>query len=205
MIERSMERDAALAAMLPYVPELGWTRLCLRQALRDQGGDDQAADFLFLDTADMIEAYIDYADRRMAAEAASLAELRLTGRVRGLILLRLKQAEAEREATRRAVAAMALPGNAPAAARSLARTVDAIWRAAGDRSTDFSWYTKRGILAGVYSTTLLYWLKQDGMSDPGNERTAAFLDRRLAMVGRIGKLRRRLTPGRNSPRASAPA
>lgn len=30
-----------------------------------------------------------------------------------------------------------------------------IWRAAGDRAADFSWYTKRGVLVGVYVGTEL--------------------------------------------------
>jgi ubiquinone biosynthesis protein COQ9 len=66
--------------------------------------------------------------------------------------------------------------------------VDAIWHAAGDRSADFSWYTKRAILAAVYSATVLYWLRDASEED---EATLAFLDRRLAGVGRIGRLRGR--------------
>ena len=31
--------------------------------------------------------------------------------------------------------------------------LDDIWHYAGDRSTDFNWYTKRGILAAVYCST----------------------------------------------------
>lgn len=30
---------------------------------------------------------------------------------------------------------------------------DDIWYYAGDRSTDFNWYTKRGILGAVYCAT----------------------------------------------------
>jgi ubiquinone biosynthesis protein COQ9 len=70
----------------------------------------------------------------------------------------------------------------------VARTTDAIWHAAGDRSADFSWYTKRAILAGVYGATLLRWLN-DGSEDDAD--TLAFLDRRLAGVARIGRLRAR--------------
>jgi ubiquinone biosynthesis protein COQ9 len=69
-----------------------------------------------------------------------------------------------------------------------ARTVDAIWHAAGDRSADFSWYTKRAILAGVYGATVLYWLRGSGEDDAA---TLGFLDRRLAGVARIGAARRR--------------
>ena len=68
------------------------------------------------------------------------------------------------------------------------RSVDAIWHAAGDRSADFSWYTKRAILAAVWTSTLLYWLRDTSEDDAA---TLAFLDRRLAGVGRIGSVRRR--------------
>ena len=66
--------------------------------------------------------------------------------------------------------------------------MDAIWHAAGDRSADFSWYTKRAILAAVYSATVLYWLRDTSEDDAA---TLAFLDRRLAGIGRIGRLRGR--------------
>jgi ubiquinone biosynthesis protein COQ9 len=184
--ERSPERDAAIEAMLPLVPLSGWTMRTLTEA----AGPD--ADLLFPGgAADMIEAYIDWADRQMAAaaEAADLSALRLPDRVRAVIALRLAQNRPYKDAVRRALGILATPGRAGLAARSTARTVDAIWHAAGDTSADFSWYTKRAILASVYGKTLLYWLRDDS---PEEERTLAFLDRRLADVGRIGQVRRRV-------------
>ncbi len=182
--EASPARDAAIDAMLPLVPTLGWTRHALRQA--------GASELLFPGGgSDMVETYIDLADRRMV-EAAPIAELRLTVRVRTLLTTRFAQAEPHRDAVRRAVALLALPANALLAARCTARTVDAIWFASGDSSADISWYTKRALLAGVYSSTLLYWLSP-GASSAGTE---AFLDRRLAGVARIGKLRARLSRSR---------
>jgi ubiquinone biosynthesis protein COQ9 len=84
---------------------------------------------------------------------------------------------------------LSLPSNARSAAACTARTVDAIWHAAGDRSADFSWYTKRAILTAVYGSTVLFWLRD--MSDD-DAATLAFLDRRLAGVGGIGRLRRQV-------------
>jgi ubiquinone biosynthesis protein COQ9 len=63
-----------------------------------------------------------------------------------------------------------------------------MWHAAGDRSADFSWYTRRATLAGVYGAVLAYWVRDD---DPEVEDALDFLDRRLADVARLGKLRRR--------------
>ena len=98
----------------------------------------------------MIEAFCDWADRRMEAgrRRAGPGALRLHQRVRAVIALRLEQNRPHKEAIRRALALLALPRNARLAAACTARTVDAIWHAAGDRSADFSWYTKRAILAG---------------------------------------------------------
>lgn len=189
--ERSPDRDAAIAAILAHVPQAGWTRAALRSALRDLGRPAEDADLLFpAGSADLVEAFVDWADRRMEEEAAllDLAARRLPERVRALIVLRLAQHREHKEAVRRAVAVLVLPRNARMAARALARTVDAIWYAAGDQSADFSWYTKRATLAGVYTATLLFWLADD--SDDA-AATLAFLDRRLAGVARIGKLRRR--------------
>lgn len=189
--ERSPERDAAIDLLLPHVPFDGWTLRALRAGLAGDGRDPEEADLLFPGgAADMVEAWCDLADRRMEAAAAEagLAGMRLTARVRAVIALRLAQIEPHREALRRALAVLALPRNAPLAAACTARTVDAIWHAAGDRSADFSWYTKRAILAGVYGATLLFWLND---TSEGAAASLAFLDRRLADVGRFGGLRRR--------------
>ena len=84
---------------------------------------------------------------------------------------------------------LSLPRHARLAARCTARTVDAIWHAAGDTSADFTWYTKRALLGVVYSATLLYWLRDTSDDDAA---TLGFLDRRLAGIGRVQGLRRRL-------------
>ncbi|MGE0417478.1 MAG: COQ9 family protein [Acetobacteraceae bacterium] len=187
--ERLSERDAAIEAMLPHVPFDGWTRTALRMGLAEIGAPADDADLLFPGGAsDMVETFCDLADRQMEQDAAALTGNRISANVRAVIAARLARQRPHKEAVRRAVAVLAMPGNARAAASCTARTVDAIWHAAGDRSADFSWYTKRLILTGVYSATMLFWLRDTSADDAG---TLAFLDRRLGDVGRIGRLRAR--------------
>ena len=200
--ERSPERDAALDALLPLVPFEGWTVAALRHAMRDAGLEPDDAELLFPGGAlDLIEAHSDLADRRMEAAGAGTEfdAMRLPAKVRALIAARLEQSRGDRDAIRRALGVLALPRNARLAASMVARTVDTIWHAAGDRSADFSWYTKRAILTGVYSSTLLFWLRDE--SD-GHEETLGFLDRRLAGVARIGKMRRKAGERLRPPRAA---
>ena len=180
---RSDDRDAAIDLLLPLVEERGWTMAALRLAAGDN------ADLLFpCGPVELVETYIDLADRRMAAAAAtSMTGQRLHQKVRTLIAIRFEQAAHHKAAVRRAFGVLSQPGHLAAVTRCTARTVDAIWHAAGDTSADFSWYTKRAILASVYSSTLLFWLSDHA----DGEATLAFLDRRLAGVAKIGKLRRR--------------
>lgn len=184
MIERSPERDAAVLAALPHVPRLGWTEAALEAGLRDLGEEPAAHRWLFPQgPIGAAEAWADLADRRMeeAAAAEGLESLRIPARIRRIIAIRLEGSAPHREALRRALALMALPWNAGIAARTLARTADAIWAAAGDRSADFSWYTRRATVAAVYAATLTYWLREP----VGMDEALAFLDRRLAGLARL--------------------
>ncbi len=185
--ERSHARDTLIDQILPHVPAFGWTKAALRRA----GGEAAIAHFPG-GGPELVEAYLDLMDRRMVESAAPLiADQRVPRRVRMLIEARLEISAPYKQAVRRAALLLALPANTAVAARCTARTVDAIWHAAGERSADFSWYTKRAILAGLYSATLLFWLNESATQ----ETTLAFLDRRLDGVARLGKVTGRLRQG----------
>ena len=186
------ERDALIEAMVGHVPFDGWTMACARTAAPAAGVTPEDVERLFSGgPIEMVEHYGDLADRRMLVELAQrdLPGMRIRDRITTAIRVRLQQHEADREAVRRAVALTAMPLYAATAARMLYRTVDAIWRVAGDTSTDFNFYTKRATLAWVYSATLLHWLDDESQ---GQEESWAFLERRIEDTMLIPKLRGRL-------------
>ena len=188
------ERDAAIRAILPLVPAMGWTRRAIAAGLREAGLPEEDAEFLFPRGAvTAVEAWLDLADREMAEAAGDLSDLRTPDRVRTLIATRLRQAAPHKAAVRQAMALLALPWNAAAGIRTAARTASAIWYAAGDTSADFSWYTRRASLTAIYGATLAFWLRDDS-EDIGP--ALDFLDRRLEGLARITRCRRRLTERR---------
>lgn len=183
---------AALDAMLPFVPRHGWTRRALAEGLAATGGDPAEAAFLFPGGAgEMLERFF-AASLGRAVQTASpqvASEMRLSKRVRAVLSALLVALDPHREAARRAFALLLLPQHARLATRILARLSDGIWEAAGDQSEDASWYTKRASLGAILAPTLLYWLN-DIDADPAG--SLAFFDRRLAGLGRVGRLRTRL-------------
>ncbi len=183
---------AILASTVPHIAFDGWSATALSRGARDAGHDDTTAARAFPGGArDLLSFHLAEADRRLLATLAEsdLAAMRIRDRIAFAVRLRLQQHMDEREAVRRGLLYLAQPQHAALALRALYRTVDAIWYAAGDNSTDFNFYTKRGLLAGVYSSTLLYWL-----SDTSAESAAtwAFLDRRIADVMKVPKITGRL-------------
>lgn len=186
-------RDRLIMAALPHAVFDGWTMKTLTQAAFDLDLDLSLAERAFMGgPAEAVAHFADLGDRLMLADCLEMdfPNMRTHQKVRALIKARLSRWAPHREALRRALSVLALPHNMALAAKVTANTVDTIWRAAGDVSADFSWYTRRASLGAVYTATLMYWL-----DDPSEDcvDTWAFLDRRLADVGRVHKTREKLT------------
>jgi len=185
------ERDRLIEAMLPDVPFDGWSHRALRAAAGRLGIPAGEAVALFRGgSADLVAAFSRWADRRMLArlEDAALSELRLSERIELALRLRIETLAPSREAVRRSLSVLALPYNAPLGMLLLYETVDGIWYAVGDASTDFSFYTKRATLAGILAAATLYWLED---RSPESADTLAFIKRRLADLHRLTNLRGR--------------
>jgi ubiquinone biosynthesis protein COQ9 len=179
-------RPRLIQAMLPDVPFDGWTAACRDAAADSAGIDKDIAAMALPDAAAMTDAYTLRADARMteAMVAAGVETMKIRDRIRLALRTRLEQAGPDREAVRRALSVMTQPKNAGLAARTLWRTADAMWRAAGDTATDFNHYSKRVILGGVYSASLLYWLDDDSED---HAPTWEFIDRRIDNVMQFEK------------------
>jgi ubiquinone biosynthesis protein COQ9 len=178
-------RERILDAALAHVPFDGWTVAALKAGAEDAGLDPALVHEAFPGGAlDAIELHSRLADQRMLAalERQDLGAMRTRDKVALAVRLRLEENIVHREAIRRALTVLAIPFNAGVALAALYRTVDAIWYAAGDTATDFNFYTKRGLLAGVYSATLLYWLED---KSEGQEKTWQFLARRIDDAMRV--------------------
>ncbi len=135
----------------------------------------------------MIEYYSSWADQSMinGVMANDIQDLGVRRKVSHIIRTRLEQNEKYRDAILRALACLALPQNTLLSMKCLYRTVDTVWFLVGDKSTDYNFYTKRTLLAGVYAATLLYWLEDE--SD-AYEDTWSFLNRRLDDIINFARL-----------------
>ena len=187
-----------IRAMLTHVPFDGWTWEAMEQGALDINFEKQKTSSLrikiFKDLfkngpIDFIDVFSEIIDLEVK-ENYNLIEFkpeRVPEKIKKLIMIRLNLCQRYKEAVRSSISLTAIPVNARASLKILYRTCNSIWRIAGDKSTDFSFYTRRISLAAVYTSTLLFWLNDNSNN---NIETEFFLDRRLKDIGKISSLKK---------------
>lgn len=178
-------KRAVLDAVLVRAPKEGFTPAVLKAAQRDAGEE------MFAGIGEVIAFWSGEVDRTLAARLNELhlTQLPVRQRIREAVLARLQILKPHKDAARKAAAALAMPQYAGLGAELVWHSADVMWRAAGDLSTDFNYYSKRTILAGVISSTMLAWFGDDSEDEAP---TGAFLDARIANVMTIEKLKARV-------------
>lgn len=181
--------DEIRAALAPLIadnaPFDGFSTGALVDAAARLGVDIDVAKLAFPGGArDMVDAWFADIDARMAERwpAEKLATLKIRERITTLVETRIALLAPNRESLRRALALLALPTNAPHAAKLGWRAADLMWKLAGDTATDFNHYSKRTILGAVYGSTMAVFLNDE--SEDFAE-TRAFLARRIDQVMRF--------------------
>ncbi|XP_065162577.1 ubiquinone biosynthesis protein COQ9, mitochondrial [Atheta coriaria] len=184
-------RDKILAASLPYVKELGWSKEAIAagacevgypgvtHGMFTRGGGDLVLYFQKSSNLKLVDFMKDFQCRHeeKSVPPAEFVEIACKERLSMTIpyLARWPQA----------IAIMTLPPNVPQALATLLTMVDDICYHAGDRSVDFTWYARRIAVAGVYKASELY-LMQD--KSPEYRDTWKFLNRRLTEAVQLNDL-----------------
>ncbi|WP_343289233.1 COQ9 family protein [Wolbachia endosymbiont of Encarsia formosa] len=123
---------------------------------------------------------------------SNLEDMKVRERVKLAIQIRLSnyaKLPNYRECLKNVLSFSILPQNKYFSSKLLYKTVSTIWYGIYDQSTDFNYYTKRAILAGVYLSTILFFIN-DYSEDFVD--TLSFLDRRINNVMTFQKFKTRL-------------
>ena len=188
MLDQIELKDEIIINALKNINFDGWSKNSILTGFNSKNKDEEMYNELFPNgIIDAIIHFADIADRQMVKKylKKDFKDQRTHEKIKNLLMSRFEFLNPYKEAVRRTVAILSLPNNSKIAIKSLYNTTDKIWEAAGDQSTDISFYTKRASLAGVYSSTLMSWL---GSTDPDLKKVDEFIDRRLANINFIGKI-----------------
>ena len=191
-------KNDLVRAMLTHVPFDGWTWEAMEQGSIDIGFEKKKTSSLRIKIfknlykngpIDFIDIFSEIIDLEVI-ENYNLIKTkpeRVPEKIKKIIMIRLNLCQNYKDAVRTSISLTARPENAKISLKILYRTCNSIWRIAGDKSTDFSFYTRRASLAAVYTSTLLFWLN-DQSND--NIETELFLCRRLKDISKISNFKK---------------
>ncbi len=187
MKPHSFTKTDLLAKGLEKIAAFGWTTRALSEAERDGGQKGVFQLYFPGGLADFTHAFHLWVDEGMHSRLAARTDFE-TARVRDKVfygvMARLDTMLPHRAAVQRLFARQLWPWNGWRGLAALGHAADAVWRAAGDRSTDYNYYTKRLLLSGVYIATLRFWLRDHSKDQ---KQTQEFLRRRIENVMKFGR------------------
>ncbi len=186
----AQEKTLLMQSMLKHISQWGWSTTALRHAAEETSVADAELIFASARPYDYVCAAFDVAEQQLvqdlqtARQEETWATLPVREKIARGVRLRLEPWSDDRPAFRRALPIVMQPQHLLHTTRCLYKTLDTIWRAAGDRSVDHNFYTKRAILALVYVPTLFFWLKDrsEGCLD-----TWSFLAKRIDKALLLGR------------------
>ena len=188
MTQAESTQSRLMAAALPRMAKEGWTESALLRAEKEGGFQSGTAKAYYPGgMSDFVRAFHHWVDEGMEQSLAkhpSFADAKVREKIYQAAMARLMVMQPYHGAVKRLMAHKLLPWNGPKAIMDLGHAADVMWKAAGDRSVDYNYYTKRVLLSGVYAATLRHWLR-DESKDYADTR--AFLRRRIEDVLKIGQ------------------
>ena len=169
-LDNNQIRIDLIKAMLIHVPFDGWTWEAMEQGAIDIGFEKNKTSSLRIDifkdlfkngSIDFIEVFSEMIDLEVKENYKLIDNKpeRVPEKIKKIIMIRLNLCQKYKEAVRSSISITSIPKNAKTSLNILYRTCNSIWRITGDKSTDFSFYTRRITLAAIYTPTLLFWLK----------------------------------------------
>jgi ubiquinone biosynthesis protein COQ9 len=159
-----LREEIALKA-LEHVALDGWQQGSLGLAAEDLGHDHNLAQLMFPEgNQEAIDLVCQHFDRVMVDDflAKHKNEKSITKRIELMIMCRLRAYQPYKPGIKKTITYLMQPQHALKGQGYLWRSLDAIWSIAGkDVSTDYNYYSKRGLLEFAYLRTVKFWCNDD--------------------------------------------
>ena len=120
-------------------------------------------------------------------KSIDLIRLPLHKRIRKILLSKIEIMNKEKNFYKKIFLNSLLHNKSVSLPKQLYKSIDHIWYLAGDTSVDFNFYTKRLILAGIYSRVVLFFFNNNNQNELEN-----LLDLNLKRVAKIPELKSKI-------------
>ena len=154
------------------VPKFGWSRETLLQCAKKQRISTSVLAKLFPSFEYDVLKFI-IAQNNILVEknynSFNNSRLKTRDKIKTILELKFDSNEYLKKSLPEMLKFLLRPGNLLMSIKMLHENSDFIWNLAGDKSNDFSFYSKRGLLSMVYLATLIYWLNDKSTKGIGTK------------------------------------
>ena len=166
------KQDKLAKLFIQQVPKYGWSRETLLHCAKKQRITTPNLALLFPSFEyDLLKFLIAQNNNIVEKNYNSFNHSRLKTRdkIKTILELKFDSNAYLKQALPEMLKFLLRPGNIFMSIKMLHENSDFIWKLAGDKSNDFSYYSKRGLLSMVYLATLIYWLNDKSTKGIGTK------------------------------------
>jgi ubiquinone biosynthesis protein COQ9 len=176
-----------LTTALYHVAFEGWTDSLIQKISDELGLDPNYFSLVFRGGIKELVGYsVERANMKMLVQFQQLDISSMKVREKIYTIIKLRLESINKQVERRTLAYYSLPHNAATGLKNLWQIVDMMWYECGDISTDYNHYSKRMLLALVYSRTLCYYLNDE---TENNSATWEYLTQSINKVLKFGNIK----------------
>ena len=155
------KQDKLANLFIQEVPKFGWSRETLLHCAKKQKLSTPNLALMFPSFEYDVLKYLIAQNNSLVEKnynSFNNARLKTRDKIKTIMELKFDSNAYLKEALPEMLKFLLRPGNIFMSIKMLHQNSDFIWNLAGDKSNDFNYYSKRGLLSIVYLATLIYWL-----------------------------------------------
>jgi ubiquinone biosynthesis protein COQ9 len=155
------KQDKLATLFIQEVPKFGWSRETLLHCAKKQKLSTPNLALMFPSFEYDVLKYLIAQNNSLVEKnynSFNNSRLKTRDKIKTIMELKFDSNAYLKDALPEMLKFLLRPGNIFMSIKMLHQNSDFIWKLAGDKSNDFNYYSKRGLLSMVYLATLIYWL-----------------------------------------------
>lgn len=155
------KQDKLAKLFIQEVPKFGWSRETLLHCAKKQNLSTPNLALMFPSFEYDVLKYLIAQNNSLVEKnynSFNNSRLKTRDKIKTIMELKFDSNAYLKDALPEMLKFLLRPGNIFMSIKMLHQNSDFIWKLAGDKSNDFNYYSKRGLLSMVYLATLIYWL-----------------------------------------------
>ena len=192
-MDKLVKKDKFLSKFLKLSSNKGWNMLVFEETQKKLKYNSSLVEELFPRKLVDLILFFNYVtndklSRTYKKKRFNKKSIRVS--VLNAVKIRFELLNTNKDSIKKSLFFLSNPSKQILSGKLIYKTVDYVWKLIDDKSTDYNFYTKRIILASIYSAAIMIWIndKSDNL-----DKTFSFLDKSIMNMNIISVLKEKFS------------